>query len=126
MACKTLSCLIKMTSSCGCQQSLLDHVVFCQLGRELGFNSRYKNKMAAELEELQPPYSLHSMSSVDSEHDDFEFTDDEDLMQVNKEEVFVLREKKGVIYPSDYKYRDDVGEFHESFIRTPRLLDCVP
>ena len=82
--------------------------------------------MAAELEELQPPYSLHSMSSVDSEHDDFEFTDDEDLMQVNKEEVFVLREKKGVIYPSDYKYRDDVGEFHESFIRTPQLLDCMP
>ena len=63
------------------------------------------------MDELQPPYSLHSMSSVDSEHDDFEFTDDEDVMQASQQ-VFVLREKKGVIYPLDYKYRVDVGEFN--------------
>lgn len=78
---------------------------------------------------MQPPYSLHSMSSVDSEHDDFEFTDDEDLMQVNKEEVFVLREKKGVIYPSDYKYRDDVDTcypgYYPRFVNAPTVIPLV-
>ena len=64
----------------------------------------------ADVDYTKPPFSLHSVS-VDSELDDHDMdllADHEDREHKNQE-VFVLREKKGVIYPSDYKYR--VGEF---------------
>ena len=64
----------------------------------------------AGVDDMKPPFSLHSVS-VDSELDDHDMdllADHEDSEHKNQE-VFVLREKKGVIYPSDYKYR--VGEF---------------
>ena len=63
----------------------------------------------ADVDEMKPPFSLHSVS-VDSELDDHDMdllADHEDREHKNQE-VFVLREKKGVIYPLDYKYR--VGE----------------
>ena len=64
----------------------------------------------ADVDDTKPPFSLHS-GSGDSELDDHDMdllADHEDREHKNQE-VFVLREKKGVIYPSDYKYR--VGEF---------------
>lgn len=66
-------------------------------------------KMAADRGEGGPPYSLQSMSSCDSEQDNMDILRDNDCEEEQNQEVFVLREKKGVIYPLDYKYR--VGEF---------------
>ena len=67
-------------------------------------------KMAAELEDMEPPFSLHSMDDTGSSDQDFMdlVTEEEEEEQEHKG-VFVLREKSGVIYPLDYKYR--VGEF---------------
>lgn len=65
----------------------------------------FASKMAAELG--LPPYSLHSVSSVDE--DEMELSAYDDDTKKTNQEVFVLREKKGVIYSLDYKYR--VGEF---------------
>ena len=80
-------------------------------------------KMAGPLGEMGPPYSLHSISSVDSELDDMDLLSDGDDQERQNQEVFVLRERKGVIYPLDYKYR--VGEFDKidhCFKRLPRFL----
>ena len=69
-------------------------------------------KMAGELGDMEPPYSLHSMSSVssvDSELDKMDLLGDDEDEERQNQEVFVLREKKGVIYPSDYKYRVGKG-----------------
>ena len=65
--------------------------------------------MAAELEETAPPFSLHSMDSTgSSDKNVVELVAEEEKAKEHKE-VFVLREKSGVIYPNDYKYT--VGEF---------------
>lgn len=69
--------------------------------------------MAVPLGDTGPPYSLHSISSVDSELDDMDLLSDGDDQERQNQEVFVLRERKGVIYPLDYKYR--VGEFDKIY-----------
>ena len=68
-------------------------------------------KMAAELEEMAPPFSLHSMDDTGSSgKNTIELgTEEEEEKGQDHKGVFVLREKSGVIYPVDYKYR--VGEF---------------
>ena len=60
----------------------------------------------ADIGGIQPPFSLHSVS-VDSELEgrDLDLLADDKGEQQQNQEVFVLREKKGVIYPVDYKYR---------------------
>lgn len=68
-------------------------------------------KMAAELEEMAPPFSLHSMDDTGSSGKntiELGTVEEEEKGQDHKG-VFVLREKSGVIHPVDYKYR--VGEF---------------
>ena len=65
--------------------------------------------MAAELEKMEPPFSLHSMDSTGSFDQDMDLVADEKDEEHGHQEVFVLREKRGVIYPLDYKYR--VGKF---------------
>lgn len=68
--------------------------------------------MAAELEKMEPPFSLHSMNSVSSAgscDQDMDLVADEEDEEHGHQGVFVLREKRGVIYPLDYKYR--VGKF---------------
>ena len=68
-------------------------------------------KMAAELEEMAPPFSLHSMDDTGSSgKNTIELgTEEEEEKGQDHKGVFVLREKSGVIHPVDYKYR--VGEF---------------
>lgn len=66
--------------------------------------------MAAEVDD-----SLHSKSGVDSEQDGIKLLADDDDKEKKNQGVFVLREKKGVIYPLDYKYR--VGKF-DQFLTT--------
>lgn len=66
--------------------------------------------MAAELEKMdRPPFSVQSMSSAGSSDQDMDLIADEGDEEHRHQGVFVLREKRGVIYPLDYKYR--VGKF---------------
>ena len=55
--------------------------------------------------------SLHSISGANSEQDEMKLLADDDDKEKTNQGVFVLREKKGVIYPLDYKYR--VGKFDQ-------------
>lgn len=66
--------------------------------------------MAAELEKMEPPFSLHSMDSTGSSDHDIDLVADEEDEEHEHKGVFVLREKRGVIYPLDYKYT--VGKFN--------------
>jgi len=61
--------------------------------------------MAVELEKMEPPFSLHSMNSTASSDPDVDLVADEEDEEHEHKGVFVLREKRGVIYPLDYKYR---------------------
>jgi len=65
--------------------------------------------MAVELEKMEPPFSLQSMNSTGSSDPDVDLVADEEDEEHEHKGVFVLREKRGVIYPLDYKYR--VGKF---------------
>lgn len=67
-------------------------------------------KMAAEREKMdRPPFSLQSTNSTGSSDHDMDLIADEEYEEHRHKGVFVLREKRGVIYPLDYKYR--VGKF---------------
>lgn len=82
----------------------------------------------ANVDDMKPPFSLHSVS-VDSELDDHDMdllADHEDREHKNQE-VFVLREKKGVIYPSDYKYRVDTcyPGYYPRFVNAPTVITLV-
>ena len=66
--------------------------------------------MASELGRMEPPFSLQSMNSTGSSDPDIDLVADEEDEEHEHKGVFVLREKRGVIYPLDYKYR--VGEFN--------------
>lgn len=81
---------------------LADHVLPHCCVRDIGPGY----KMAAELE---PPFSLQSMNSTGSSDQDMDLVADEEDEEREHQGVFVLREKRGVIYPLDYKYR--VGKF---------------
>lgn len=69
-----------------------------------------EQNMAAELGKMEPPFSLQSMDRTGSPDPDIDLVADEEDEEHEHKGVFVLREKRGVIYPLDYKYR--VGKFN--------------
>ncbi|KAJ7383560.1 6-phosphofructo-2-kinase/fructose-2,6-bisphosphatase 2 [Desmophyllum pertusum] len=80
--------------------------------------------MAAELE---PPFSLQSMNSTGSSDQDMDLVADEEDEEREHQGVFVLREKRGVIYPLDYKYRVDTcyPEYYPRFVNAPTVITLV-
>ena len=92
---------------------MLKKLLFAVFHDHVAQNKKFTGvtKMAAELEEMAPPFSLHSMDDTGSSgKNTIELgTEEEEEKGQDHKGVFVLREKSGVIHPVDYKYR--VGEF---------------
>ena len=59
----------------------------------------------AEFRDMEPPFSLHSMERANSETDSMDLVGEEDDEEHEDQGVFVLRQKRNVIYSLDYKYR---------------------
>nr|XP_058946442.1 6-phosphofructo-2-kinase/fructose-2,6-bisphosphatase 1-like isoform X2 [Pocillopora verrucosa] len=85
--------------------------------------------MAAELEEMAPPFSLHSMDDTGSSgKNTIELgTEEEEEKGQDHKGVFVLREKSGVIHPVDYKYRVDTcyPGYNPRFVNAPTVITLV-